>query len=110
MLSLRSDLWHLSAPRDAGARVDTAGEEKGYLVRMTDDTLVPPYQLQPGHNVTIVSKYDASEQHYGKLRHEIRAAPDYECMPSPETLQLASWPKPLALELSVRILTSSTNV
>ena len=46
-------------------RADTPGQEKGYLVRMTDDTLVPPYQLKPGQNVTIVSRYSADIEHYG---------------------------------------------
>ncbi|EIE27161.1 hypothetical protein COCSUDRAFT_55184 [Coccomyxa subellipsoidea C-169] len=47
--------------------IDTAGQEKGYLVRMTDDTLVPPYPLKPGQNVTIVSKYSADDRHYGVM-------------------------------------------
>ncbi len=49
-----------------GTPADTAGQEKGYLVRMTDDTLVPPYPLKPGQNVTIVSKYYADDRHYGE--------------------------------------------
>lgn len=35
-------------------------------MQMTDDTLVPPYSLQPGQNVTIISKYSADENHYGE--------------------------------------------
>ncbi len=51
------------------AWADTPGQEKGYLVQMTDDTLVPPYQLKPGQNVTIISKYSADDKHYGKDSH-----------------------------------------
>ncbi|BDA50791.1 hypothetical protein COCOBI_17-0080 [Coccomyxa sp. Obi] len=46
---------------------DTPGQEKGYLVEMTDDTLVPPYPLKPGQNVTIVSKYNADKNHFGVM-------------------------------------------
>ncbi|BDA50792.1 hypothetical protein COCOBI_17-0100 [Coccomyxa sp. Obi] len=46
---------------------DTPGEEKGYLVEMTDDTLVPPYPLKPGQHVTIVSEYNADKNHYGVM-------------------------------------------
>ena len=53
------------------AWADTPGQEKGYLVQMTDDTLVPPYQLKPGQNVTIVSKYSADEKHYGEGSHSL---------------------------------------
>lgn len=35
-------------------------------MEMTDDTLVPPYPLKPGQNVTIVSKYSADEKHSGE--------------------------------------------
>ena len=41
------------------------GQEHGYLVKMTDDTIIPPYQLQPGQNVTLVSRYDSSVDHFG---------------------------------------------
>lgn len=46
---------------------DTPGEEKGYVVRLTDDTLDPPYMLKPGQDITIVSHYDSTENHYGAL-------------------------------------------
>ena len=42
------------------------GEEHGYLVQMLDDTLDPPYQLSPGQAVRLVSRYDASVDHYGE--------------------------------------------
>ena len=45
------------------------GQEHGYLVKMTDDTIIPPYQLQPGQNVTLVSRYDSSVDHFGGLAH-----------------------------------------
>jgi hypothetical protein len=34
-------------------------------VKMSDDTLLVPYELQPGQNITLVSRYDASVDHYG---------------------------------------------
>ena len=45
------------------------GQEHGYLVKMTDDTVLPPYQLRPGQNVTLVSRYDSSVDHFGGLAH-----------------------------------------
>lgn len=42
------------------------GQEHGYLVKMTDDTMDPPYPLEPGQNVTLVSRYDSSVDHYGE--------------------------------------------
>ena len=45
------------------------GQEHGYLVKMADDTIIPPYQLRPGQNVTLVSRYDSSVDHFGGLAH-----------------------------------------
>ena len=44
-----------------------AGQEHGYLVKMTDDSLAIPYTMQPGQKVTLVSRYDSSVDHYGVM-------------------------------------------
>ena len=41
------------------------GSERGYVVEMRDDTLEEPYVLAPGQNVRLVSRYDASMDHFG---------------------------------------------
>lgn len=44
-----------------------SGQEHGYLVKMTDDLLIPPYPMKPGQNITLVSRYDSSIDHYGEM-------------------------------------------
>ena len=34
-------------------------------MKMSDDTVLMPYELRPGQNITLVSRYDASVDHYG---------------------------------------------
>ena len=34
-------------------------------MKMSDDTLLPPYRLAPGQNITLVSRYDSSVDHFG---------------------------------------------
>ena len=42
-----------------------AGDEDGYVVAMTDGEPSPPYVLQPGTRVRLVSDYSASERRLG---------------------------------------------
>jgi hypothetical protein len=44
---------------------DEVGNERGYLVQMTQDTLDEPYKMSPGQKVRLVSNYDARMDHYG---------------------------------------------
>jgi hypothetical protein len=46
--------------------VDTPGEEHGYVVRLTDDTLDPPYMLNPNQDITIVATYNSTIDHFGE--------------------------------------------
>lgn len=48
-----------------GRHADVPGQENGYVVRLEPDVLSTPYPLAPGHHVTVVSRYDASVDHYG---------------------------------------------
>lgn len=44
---------------------DEVGNERGYLVEMTAQTLDVPYKMSPGQRVRLVSKYDSRTDHYG---------------------------------------------
>ena len=41
------------------------GNEAGYVVKIQDDNLSPPYTLQPGGKIRLVSEYDASQRRLG---------------------------------------------
>ena len=45
----------------------TVGEERGYLVKMSQTVFDQPKQILPGTNVTIESEYDASANHFGVM-------------------------------------------
>lgn len=45
-----------------------AGDEDGYVVAMTDGEPSPPYVLQPGTRVRLVSDYSASERRLGACK------------------------------------------
>lgn len=48
-------------------RAGEAGNEKGYVVKMTDDTLSPPYKIMPGTRVRLESAYDGTERRTGVM-------------------------------------------
>eukprot|EP00884_Botryococcus_braunii_P008862 jgi/Botrbrau1/17978/Bobra.50_1s0067.1 len=50
-----------------GTSLDELGNEAGYLVKMMDDTLATPLVMRPGQRVRLVSRYDASTDHYGVM-------------------------------------------
>ena len=43
------------------------GNERGYLVSMSQAVMQEAVQVQPRQNVTLVSDYDASEDHFGVM-------------------------------------------
>lgn len=43
------------------------GNERGYLVSMSQAVMQEAVQIQPGQNVTLVSDYNASEDHFGVM-------------------------------------------
>ena len=43
------------------------GNEKGYVVKMTDDVLSPPYKIAPGTKLRIESAYDGTQQRTGVM-------------------------------------------
>lgn len=45
----------------------TVGEERGYLVKMSQTVFDQPKQILPGTNVTIESEYDSSANHFGVM-------------------------------------------
>ena len=45
----------------------TVGEERGYLVKMSQTVFDQPKQILPGANVTIESEYDPSANHFGVM-------------------------------------------
>ena len=45
----------------------TVGEERGYLVKMSQTAFDQPKQILPGTNVTIESEYDPSANHFGVM-------------------------------------------
>ena len=51
-----------------------AGNEKGYVVKMTDDTLSPPYKVMPGMRVRLESAYDGTERRTGVMGCARRAS------------------------------------
>ena len=48
-------------------RAGEAGNEKGYVVKMTDDTLSTPYKIMPGTRVRLESAYDGTERRTGVM-------------------------------------------
>jgi hypothetical protein len=50
-----------------GTEAGQPGNELGYVVRELDDEVVPPYKVQPGTHVRIVSQYDASKKRLGVM-------------------------------------------
>ncbi len=42
------------------------GNEDGYVVKMTDGDPSPPYVVQPGTRVRLVSDYSAAERRLGE--------------------------------------------
>lgn len=42
------------------------GNELGYVVKMTDDDPSPPYAIEPGTRVRLISDYDGSERRLGE--------------------------------------------
>lgn len=44
-----------------------AGNEKGYVVKMTDDVLSPPYKIAPGTKVRLESAYDGTQRRTGVM-------------------------------------------
>ena len=55
-------------------RTGEAGNEKGYVVKMTDDTLSPPYKMMPGTRVRLESAYDGTERRTGVMGCARRAS------------------------------------
>ncbi len=43
------------------------GNEKGYVVKMTDEVLSPPYVIKPGTKVRIESAYDGTQRRTGVM-------------------------------------------
>ena len=60
---------------DGAARAGEAGNEKGYVVRMTDDNLATPYKIMPGTRVRLESAYDGTSRRTGVMG----CAPLNEC-------------------------------
>ena len=56
-----------SCPSYGSANRHVAGNEQGYLVKMSEAALGHPKQIMPGANVTIESDYDASVDHFGVM-------------------------------------------
>lgn len=57
-----------SCPTYGNATEATAvGNEKGYLVSMSQAVMEQPVQIRPGQNVTLESVYDTSEDHFGVM-------------------------------------------
>ena len=48
-------------------RAGEAGNEKGYVVKMTDDTLATPYKIMPGTRVRLESAYDGTSRRTGVM-------------------------------------------
>ena len=46
---------------------DVPGNEKNYLVKMSEAAMQNPLYIQPGTNVTVESDYDASVDHFGVM-------------------------------------------
>ena len=44
-----------------------AGNEKGYVVKMTDEVLSPPYKIAPGTKVRLESAYDGTQRRTGVM-------------------------------------------
>lgn len=51
----------------AHMRAGEAGNEKGYVVKMTDDTLATPYKIMPGTRVRLESAYDGTSRRTGVM-------------------------------------------
>ena len=43
------------------------GEEHGYVVKLTDDTLDPPYPMKPGQAIRLSVTYDSTTDHFGVM-------------------------------------------
>ena len=50
-----------------GTEEGVPGNEKGYLVAMTEDRLTEPYTLQPGQKIRVEAVYDSSENYGGVM-------------------------------------------
>eukprot|EP00890_Picochlorum_soloecismus_P000437 jgi/Picsp_1/1394/NSC_04873-R1_mtn19-like protein len=50
-----------------GTEEGVPGNEKGYLVAMTEDRLTEPYPLQPGQKIRVEAVYDSSEDYGGVM-------------------------------------------
>ena len=48
-------------------RAGEAGNEKGYVVKMTDDNLATPYRIMPGTRVRLESAYDGTSRRTGVM-------------------------------------------
>ena len=53
---------------------DEPGNEAGYVVKMTDDTLERPYKIAPGTRVRLESAYEGDVRRLG-----VMVAPAYTC-------------------------------
>ena len=51
---------------DAKMNAGVPGNEEGYVVKMTDGDPSPPYLVEPGTRVRLVSDYSAAERRLGK--------------------------------------------
>lgn len=56
-----------SCPSYGTADRGVAGDESGYLVKMSEAVMETPLQILPGTNVTIESDYDSSVDHFGVM-------------------------------------------
>ena len=67
---LKYSFQHESPPvTDArsSACADQPGNEAGYVVKMTDDNVSPPYKIAPGTRVRLESAYDGNTRRLGVM-------------------------------------------
>ena len=67
-----SPAWWVAASKekhcDALVGAGVPGNEEGYVVKMTDGDPSPPYVVEPGTRVRLVSDYSAAERRLGESR------------------------------------------
>ena len=51
----------------SSACADQPGNEAGYVVKMTDDNVSPPYKIAPGTRVRLESAYDGNTRRLGVM-------------------------------------------
>ena len=97
-----------SCPSYGSANRHVAGDEQGYLVKMSEAALGNPKQILPGTNVTIESDYDASVDHFGVMALFFLDLVDFDqSCPGPVTAltgeQCCFWLLPLPPPLKISI-------